>query len=201
MHVLAQMRLRLTIIIFLIFCTAVLRGQVTSQNDPTKYPGLTNTSFVDKIKGRPIEFYLGHKDIGLTAKLFYQGKFAISDDGGTFSFLDSLLTSNKETKPFYFFIYNQAMKITDGSVAEYMSGLCRTYLMKFPCDFLQDSKHNEYQVDLDKWTAFIGFDIYDIANFEKVMSELDKQVKNRCSTESTNWDKIKLKIKNNLEEK
>lgn len=195
------MRLRLTIIIPLIFCSSLLRGQVSSQNDPTKYPGLTNKTFVDKIKGRPIEFYLTHKDIGQTAKLFYQGKFAISDDEGTFSFLDSLLTSNKETKPFYFFVYNQVMKITDGSVAEHMAGLCRAYLTKFPCDFLQETNDKEYQVDLVKWTAFIGFDIYDIATFEKVMSDIDKQVKNRCSTKTTDWDKLKLKIRDNLEEK
>lgn len=42
---------------------------------------------------------------GQSAKLFYQGKFAISDDEITFSFLDSVLTNNKETRPFYFFIY------------------------------------------------------------------------------------------------
>jgi hypothetical protein len=195
------MKLRLTIIILVIFCSSRLHGQVTPQNDPIKYPRLTNKTFVDKIKGRPIDFYLNHRNIGQTAKLFYQGKFAISDDDGTFSFLDSLLTSNKETKPFYFFIYNQAMKITDGSLAEYMTGLCRAYLIKFPCDFLQNSNDKEYQVDLDKWTAFIGFDLYDIDNFDNVISDLDKQVKNHCSTKTTDWDKVKLKIKSGLEKK
>src|SRR5688572_20227185 len=166
------MSLRLRIMTLLIFCCSMLRGQVTSHNDPAKYPGLTNKTFVDKIKERPIEFYLNHKNIGQTAKLFYQGKFAISDDEGTFSFLDSLLTKNKETKPFYFFLYNQVMKITDGSVAEHMAGLCLGYLTKFPCDFLQNLNDKEYQVDLDKWTSFIGFDIYNIVNFEKIMSDL-----------------------------
>lgn len=88
------MKILLTITV-LIVTSSLLQGQeVCEKNDPKKHPTLTNKTYVDKITGRPINFYLNHRDIDSPAKLF------LYDDEETFGFLDSVLTKNAETRPF-----------------------------------------------------------------------------------------------------
>ena len=88
------MRTLLTIIILTISTSIVFGQEVAEKNDPIKHPTLTNNNYVDKINGRPIDFYLNHKDIDTPAKLFYKGKYALYDDEETFKFLDSVMTVN-----------------------------------------------------------------------------------------------------------
>lgn len=195
------MRILLTISILTV-ASSLLHGQEFSdENDPKKHPTLTNKTFVNKIKGRSIDFYLNHKSIDSPAKLFYKGKYALSDDEVTFSFLDSVMTTNDETRPFYLFIYNQAMKVTDGALSEYMASVCRRYLEKYPCEFLASLNDNVSKIDVDKWTGFIGFDIYDRKTFESFVADADKKVKTSCSQRTSDWEKVKLRIQDKLEEK
>jgi hypothetical protein len=195
------MRTPLTIIILTISTSIVLGQVISEKNDPNKHPTLTNKNYVDKINGRPIDFYLNHKDIDSPAKLFYKGKYALYDDEETFRFLESVLTENTETRPFYFFIYNQAMDVTDGALAEYMTSVCRRYLEKYPCEFLLHLNDKVSKVDLEKWTGFIGFDVYDKKTFTKFVIDIDQKVKGNCSTSKLNWDKVKVKIDEKLEDK
>jgi hypothetical protein len=162
---------------------------------------LTNKKTVDKLNGRPIDFYLNHKDIDTPAKLFYKGQYALYDDEETFRFLDSVLTENTETRQFYFFIYNQAMEVTDGALAEYMTSVSRHYLEKYPCEFLLHLNDKVSKIDLEKWTGFIGFDVYDKKTFEKFVIDIDQRVKGNCSTSKLDWDKVKVKIEEKLEDK
>jgi len=195
------MRTLLTIIILTISTSIVFGQEVAEKNDPIKHPTLTNNNYVDKINGRPIDFYLNHKDIDTPAKLFYKGKYALYDDEETFKFLDSVMTVNEETRPFYFFIYNQAMEVTDGSLSEYMSIVCALYVVKYPCEFLLHLNDKVSKVDMEKWTGFIGFVLYDKMTFEKFAASIDKKVKGNCATNKLNWDKVKVKIEGKLEDK
>jgi len=195
------MKTLLTIIILTV-TTSIIHGQeISEKNDPKKHPTLTNKKYVDRIDGRPIDFYLNHKDIDTPSKLFYKGKYALYDDEETFSFLKSVLTENSETRPFYLFIYNQAMEVTDGALAEYMTSVCRRYFEKYPCEFLLHLNEKDSKVDLKKWTGFIGFDLYDRKTFEEFVIDVDQNVKGNCPTSKSNWDKVKVKIEENLEDK
>ena len=195
------MRVFLTISILTV-ASSLLQGQeIADKNDPKEHPTLTNKTFVNKLNGRSIDFYLNHKSIDSPAKLFYKGRYALYDDEETFSFLDSVMTKNEETRPFYLFIYNQAMKVTDGALSEYMASVCRRYLEKYPCEFFAGLNDNVSKIDVDKWTGFIGFDIYDRKTFDSVVADVDKKVKNSCSSRTSDWKKVKLKIEDKLEEK
>jgi len=195
------MKTLLTITI-LIATTSITFGQETSEkNDPKKHPTLTNKKRVDNLDGRPIDFYLNHKDIDTPAKLFYKGQYALYDDEETFKFLDGILTENAETRPFYLFIYNQAMVVTDGALAEYMTSVCRRYIEKYPCEFLLHLDDKVSKIDLEKWTGFIGFDVYDKDSFEKFALDIDRKVKTDCSTRKLEWDKVKVRIEEKLEDK
>lgn len=195
------MKTLLTIIILTI-TTSIVHGQgVLEKNDPKKHPTLTNKYFIDKIGGRSINFYLSHKDIETPAKLFYKGEYALYDDGETFSFLDGILTENAEIRPFYFFIYNQAMGVTDGALSEYMTTVCRRYLEKYPCEFLHYLNDKVSVIDVEKWTRFVGFDVYDRKTFDKFVIDIDQKVKGNCSTSKSIWDNLKIRIEGNLEDK
>jgi hypothetical protein len=200
-HSLLTMRL-LFIITILTATSSLIQGQeIAEKNNPKKHPTLTNKTFVDKIDGRSIEFYLNHKGIDSPAKLFYKGKYSLYDDEETFSFLDSILTKNSETRPFYLFIYNQAMKVTDGALSEYMASVCKRYFETYPCEFIAHLNDKISKTDLEKWTAFIGFEIYDGKAFESFAVDVDKKVNSSCPTKMPDWDKVKLKIEDKLEEK
>jgi hypothetical protein len=189
-------------IIILIWNLDLLNGQpVEEKNSPLKHSTLTNKTFVDKINGHPITFYLNHKDILPAAKQFYKGEYALYDDGETFGFLDGILTDNNETRPFYIYIYEQAMKVTDGALAEYMAGVCRRYFVKYPCEFLSNKNDEALKLDIEKWTELIGFDIYDLESFKNVTLNIDKEIKKTCTTYSKDWDKVKMLIEKNLEKK
>jgi hypothetical protein len=180
----------------------LLMGQpVEEKNDPLKHSTLTNKTFVDKINGHPITFYLNHKDILPAAKQFYKGEYALHDDEETFGILDGILTDNIETRAFYIYIYEQAMKVTDGALAEYMAGVCRRYFVKYPCEFLSNKNDEVLKLDIEKWTELIGFDIYDLESFKNVTLNIDKEIKKTCTTYSKDWDKVKILIEKNLEKK
>jgi hypothetical protein len=179
-----------------------LLGQHPAEkNDPQKHPTLINRNDVDSIGGKPIDFYLNHRDIDAAAKLFYLGKYALYDDNETFHFLNEVLTDHDATRPFYFFIFNQALKMSDGALAEIMSSICRTYVAKYPCEFLRYLDDTVASVNVAQWASFIGFDVFDKESFEQFSSEIEKEVKESCPDNRSSWSKLKLGIKENLEEK
>ena len=195
------MKTLLTIIILTLATSLTFGQEISEKNDPKKHPTLTNRKTVDKLNGRPIDFYLNHKNIDTPAKLFYKGQYALYDDEETFRFLDGILTENAETRPFYLFIYNQAMVVTDGALSEYMASVCRRYIEKYPCEFLLHLDDKVSKIDLEKWTGFIGFDVYDKVTFEKLVTDIGRKVKTGCSTRKLDWDKVKVKIEEKLESK
>lgn len=91
--------------------------------------------------------------------------------------------------------------MTDGALAEYMTSVCRRYFEKYPCEFLLNLSGNVSEIDIDKWTGFIGFDLYDRKTFEDFVTNIDKNINSNCSPNKANWDKVKLKIEDKLEEK
>lgn len=146
----------------ILFCLISLNGncQVHHWNDPQIFPNQVNKLFVDSLNNKPIDYYLNHPGIDTHAKLFYEGKFAVSDDTLTFAFLDSVLTNNPESREFYLYILNSVLKISDGALSEYIGLVCRKYLEKFPCEFIS-LKHNKlYSDNYQNWLDFIAHEYY-----------------------------------------
>lgn len=184
----------------LLFTAGVIKAQIISErNDPLKNSTLVNRTQVNKINGKPIEFYLNHPNIDTPAKLFYQGKYALDDNDQTFAFLDSVLTDNAETRPFYFFIFNQAIQLSDGALAEHVAGICRSYFEKHPCEFLEQEDHKDFKLNIEVWTDFIAFDINEKASFQQWVTRLDKIVMASCVKRKRIWEQVKVKVEEKLE--
>ncbi|MCA4899357.1 MAG: hypothetical protein ACK514_17540 [Bacteroidota bacterium] len=93
------------------------------------------------------------------------------------------------------------MVVNDGALAEYMASVCKRYIEKYPCEFLLHLDDKVSKIDLEKWTGFIGFDVYDKDSFQKFALEIDRKVKTDCSTRKLDWDKVKVRIEEKLEDK
>lgn len=75
-----------------------------------------------------IPFYLSDPSISKNAKSFYQGKFKASDDERTFSIIDSLKTSNNNTRPFYIFLVSKILPNADGALSEGLGLACKEFV-------------------------------------------------------------------------
>ena len=175
-----------------------LFAQVSEHNDPKKHPSLTNKTTIRQIHNKPIDYYLAHPAIGETAKLFYKGEYAIYDDAGTFSIIDSVLTENEETQFFYFHLFNEILKISDGAISEYISSVCTNYIRRRPCNFLRYSDDMILEIDLDKWISLVSFDLLEEGQYQLFTKSVDQQIKSKCVALAPKWDGIKDKIRRKL---
>jgi len=193
------------ILIFLsVLLSLTVMGQIPEANNPEKFPYQVNKWFVKSLNDRPIAFYLNHPDIDKYSKLFYNGKFAVSDDTLTFAFLDSVLTTNNETKDFYLFVFNSVLRITDGALSEYIGQDCRKYLEIFPCDFIKLRNAKLYSDNYQKWIDFASFEYYFEANpietVNKEMEQIRQKLPKDCIKQSSELENIRMKIIEHIKE-
>ncbi len=175
-------------------------NKIPNENMPNeKYWGV-NKYFTESILGKPITYYLNNSQIDRFSKMYYQGQFKIYDNSETFAILDSVMTVNNETRPFYFYIFNSILNQSDGAVSEYVAGICLKYLEKMPCEFLNYCKNEDYKVSISKWSRYIGFQLDSKKEFEKIQALIDKEVSNRCLEFKNDWDILKNEIKTKIEE-
>ncbi len=172
-----------------IFISINASSQLSRENDPKNNPSLLNKIQVLTINNKSIDFYLKNPKIDKYSKMYYNCEFAPSDDTITFGFLDSTLTNNKETRPFYFFILNEVVKVADGGLAEGISQNCLNYVLKYPCEFthyvLTDSL-----VNIEKWQGLLSYSQYFDNNDDKI-NKIDHYINNTCPKYLNKWKLIR----------
>ncbi|GCC53172.1 hypothetical protein SanaruYs_34150 [Chryseotalea sanaruensis] len=103
--------------------------------------------------GRPISFYLTHKQIPQVYKDLYNGKRQPADDEDTLPLLDSMFTSNTEIKPFYFSTITRTMEKTDGAYTEPLGMMEKHFVEKKAKEFVDYYINNSFLTDkdLEEW--------------------------------------------------
>lgn len=195
--------MKLIYIILLFSLTDSLFSQLPEENNPTTHPHGQNKFFIDSLKGKSINFYLQHKNIDNYSKLFYEGKWAITDDDLTASFLDSILTTNNQTRIFYLYIFNSAMSISDGSIAEFMAYKCLDYFKKYPCEFIEMKHSRLFSDNFQKWIDNISwmYESHDIHNIKKELLEIQSLVELNCSQNINDFDEVRELLISTFNEK
>jgi len=166
--------------------------QVSSENDPATHTYLLNKVQVSKIRNHTIEFYLNNSQIDKYSKMYYRCEYAPSDDDITSGFLDSILTNNNETRPFYVFIFNQILKSADGGLAEIMSFKCLEYVSKYPCEFVKYGV-NENFIDINNWIGQLIFTEYNDKNVKKI-DDIEGYVRRTCPVYLEKWKETRKYI-------
>jgi len=175
-------------------------NKIPDENKPNEKLWEVNKNFTESLNGKPITFYLNNPQIDRFSKIYYQGQFKLYDNSETFAFLDSVLTLNNETSPFYFYIFNSVLNQSDGALSEYVTGICLKYFEKLPCEFLNCCKNEDCKVSKSKWTGFIGFQLYSKIDFDKFVILIDRKVNYKCPELKSDWNILKNEIKTKLEE-
>lgn len=107
----------------------------------------------DTIAGKPLSHYLARPDIDLGAKLYVQGRMKLNTDRLTMSILDSVLTDNPETMPFYAHIFLSCVRPGRGRAFDNFSLLPDethflevggAFVLKQPCWFFDQVKWGPY---------------------------------------------------------
>ena len=180
--------------------TSINFSNIPEENKPAPVQSLTNIQFTGTIDGRSITFYLNQPRIDPFSKMFYQGQFQLADNDETYGFLDSVITKNKATRPFYFFVFNSAVGMADGAIAEVMAETCLEFFTKYPCTFFKYSISEECRVDMPKWAELIAFQLNDKAGYIKLKARVDKLLNSSCSSYLNEWTEFQKELENNLEE-
>ncbi|MBK6347385.1 MAG: hypothetical protein IPF68_15925 [Bacteroidales bacterium] len=167
---------------------------VSKENDPVVHPYLINTKRIKTLSGKDISYYLNNKSIDENSKLFYEGKFAISDDEKTFAICDSITTDNPDTRPFYLYVFCRIIEISDGAIAEVMGEYCTAYMIKFPCDFINNLSSEEYDLPKKEWLGFVAFEQDSKTAFENFTRLIDEKLQSGCTNSINSWTEIKREI-------
>jgi hypothetical protein len=111
--------------------------------------------------GHPISFYLAHKQIPQVCKDLYNGKRLPSDEVDILSLLDSVFTSNVETKPFYFLTITRTMEKADGAYAEPLGMMGKQFVEKKTKEFVDYFLNNLLLTDKDfeEWAKTVAGEI------------------------------------------
>lgn len=194
------MKKSITLLLLSLVVLSSCYGQIMSEeNNPHLHPYSVNNQQIKKINNKDISFYLNNKSIDVNSKLFYQGKFAISDDENTFAICDSVSTDNSVTRPFYLYVFCRILEISDGAISEVMGVYCMKYMTKFPCEFLGNLKSKEFNMPVEKWNVFVAFEQDSKIDFHDFSKQIDQKIKVECPVYNTSWTKIKDEIKGYIE--
>ncbi|MEW7289948.1 SH3 domain-containing protein [Aquimarina sp. 2304DJ70-9] len=174
--------------------------KIPEYNKPKKKLWSVNKIFAGKINGKSIIYYLNHPEIDRFSKMYYQGQFKLSDNKETFKFLDSVMTQNDDTRPFYFYIFNNVLSVSDGALSEYVAETCLDYFKKNTCEFMAYDQNPEIKIHIDIWTDFIGWQLYTKSEFDKFIVLIDEKINKRCLDHISDWKNLKELIRSKLDE-
>ena len=130
--------------------------------------------------GKPISFFLNHNGIDINVKRFYRGEIGIQDDGVFREIMDGLIFSNSETQPFYFFVFNQIVDLSHGKQEATVANKCKEYVEEYPCEFFNSFNQPELNINVVKWTNYIGISLKDKNNYAMFRTKVDSKIRATC---------------------
>jgi len=178
-----------------LFSFGVLFGQTnyeTFNRLPKKY---VNTQRIHTLKNKPINFYLNHTSIDSNSKKFYRGELAISNNEITYSILDSALTKNQETRPFYFFILNKIVELSGNDISGMVSERSMNYVKLYPCEFFRELNQPEIEINVVKWTTYLGQSLSGGNKYALFRNEVDTKIRSHCNEIYDLWKSFNNEVR------
>ena len=129
---------------------------------------LTHNIEVDSIEGKPVKFYIENKNCDSLAIAFYYGKYRPTDDYLTENLLDLSSTNDKKLRPFYRWILDKTIEMSDGALAEYSGSPARKYAEKFPGELFNFLDSDTSKTRYSNWTDIISYSgFYETDDYKK----------------------------------
>ncbi len=143
--------------------------------------------------GHPIAFYLNHKQIPKACKDLYLQKRPPSADNDILALMDSIFTTNKQTRPFYFLTLTRTMKNSDGAYSEPLGIMSKKFVETNTKEFLNYFL-NETAITnahFDQWAKFVSYEINISA--EHYEQQEIQNLKNKMLTHCSSCDQRQKK--------
>lgn len=172
------MRFAFFVFISLIFSLA--DAQTLDSNNHHANGALRNRVKVSVLGSKTVGFYLSSSKIDDNAKGFYKGQVDFKSSKVLIEILDSALVCSEDVRPFYFFIFNRIVDLSDGSFDDLIAARCKRYIEKYPCDFFNSFNEPEQIINVVRWTTLIGSDLKDRGSFAQFRGSVDLKVKASC---------------------
>jgi hypothetical protein len=177
----------------LIFCTLILLISCNRQQKETKNSVNDNVvrkgtiAVNDTLREPYHEYYFADKTPKEFAELILKDSVRPSDNFSTFRVIDSLNAKSFEDRKFYFKVFLNIMKKSDGALAEAVGTPAYDYVEKHTKEFFELSQAiTKEQFDL--WANNIGVEIYLSSqnNPTKEAEEYYKKLQKNCSPDQKN---------------
>ena len=109
--------------------------------------------------------------------------------------MDSINSSNVDSRNFYFPVFLKIVDKADGALAESVGEPLQIYVEKFPNEFIERA-NNLSDEQLQSLASYIGFELYDDYDTEKGDYDWRDKILKKCSDcNSIQLDKLKQFIK------
>lgn len=187
--------MRNTFLVMFSFLIGSALAQTSAMNSQPKQSDYRNKNRISMLFGHQISFYLNHPQIDSQSKMFFKGELAISNNAITYGIIDSVLTKNEETRPFYFFIFNQIVDLSDEKMLDLVSNKCLEFVEMYPCDYFTAFNGQDIDINVVKWTTFIGQELKDKNRFAIFRSVVDAKINGSCSGIQDLWKSFKTEVR------
>ena len=137
------------------------------------------------LNGKPISFYINHKKIPQICKDVFNNIRQPSDENDVLSLLDSVFTSNNETRPFYFLTLTRTLRKADGAYAEAVGMMGKNFVEKKTKAFV-DYFEKELMLttaDFNQWARAVAGEIEILAEgpTKQELGKLKAKMTSNCS--------------------
>jgi len=150
---------------------------------------LTHNTEIDSIEGKPLKFYIENKNCDSLAIAFYYGKYRPTDNNLTENLLSLSSTNDKNLRPFYRWILDKTIEISDGALGEYPGIPARKYAEKFPEELFNFFDYDTSKTRYSNWTDIISYSgFYETDDYRK-----PKLIRKKMEAEMIKNGSIKLK--------
>jgi hypothetical protein len=102
--------------------------------------------------------YLADKTTKEIGQMFLDNKLLPNDNGPTLRTMDSLLSTNQDSRKFYFMVFVKIMDKADGALAEAVGLPAMQYVEEYTDEFL-DLSSNLSNEQFNSWARFVGWEI------------------------------------------
>jgi len=132
--------------------------------------------------------YLTNLPLRQVANLILNDSIRPSDNKVTFDCMDSIYSSNIETRNFYFPVFLKILDKADGALAEAVGGYIKTYVEKYPKELIE--KTNQLTDEqFQSLASYTGDEVYYTYDTE----EGDNKWKNNVLKKCSDCDSIQLR--------
>jgi hypothetical protein len=187
--------MRNTFLVIFSFLIGSALAQTSAMNSQLKQSDYRNRNRISMLAGHQINFYLNHPQIDSHSKLFFKGELAISNNAISYGIIDSVLTKNEETRPFYFFIFNQIVDLSDEKMLDLVSNKCLEFVETYPCEYFTAFNGQDIDINVVKWTTFIGQALKDKNSFAIFRSVVDAKINGSCSGIQDLWKSFRTEVR------